>query len=94
MHIFGEFFSALSNLDRQHIGIAQERDPVYALGDRFNDVQHSGPINPAIFANVDMVMKRERLMSARAYYLSYLTLRAERNGMTSRENPDTRGPVP
>src|ERR1700757_4181178 len=89
-----QFLAALPDFDGQHVRIAQERDPVDPVHDHLDDVQEPSTIDPAVLANVDVVVQRKCLMPGPPDHFVNLTLSLRRYSMRPRHYADAGRPLP
>ena len=52
-----QLLATLADLERQHVGVAEERDPVHALRDRLDHLQRASVLDATVSSDVDMIVQ-------------------------------------
>src|SRR5215472_13807432 len=86
--------AALPNVNGQDVGVAKVWDAVDAGDNRLDHLQSASAVYPAVNADVNMVVQRERLMPTRSKRLGHLLLGQRRHGVATGEHADSRRSVP
>ena len=84
----GDVAAPLPDLQRQCVGVVQVGDPVKAIGDRLDDLKGAGPGDPAIRADVDVIVQGQGLVLGRAERRAQVFLDLDAHGPLAGQDAD------